>query len=208
MSCEPQHLIFNAPIGNAEQYYMSIPDSLDVMEKLVAYQCNNNQNKINEFYTSLFNVLDKKVPKKNSIFILSAPNAGKNFFFDAFIHYCVNFGQMGNFNRYCAFPLMECVDRRIIIWNEPQMEASASETLKCILGGDTCNAKVKYLNDAVICRTPVIILSNNDLFPKDEAFRSRMYKFDWRPAPFLKNYNKKPHPLSVYHLFKHYIIDK
>lgn len=55
---------------------------------------------------------------------------------------------MGNFNRIRSFPLMECVDRRIILWNEPVMEPSAIETLKMILGGDTTNAKVKYQCDA------------------------------------------------------------
>lgn len=113
---------------------------------------------------------------------------------------------MGNFNRYCGFPLMECVDRRIILWNEPIMEPCATETLKMILGGDTVNAKVKYAPDAVITRTPVIVLSNNDVFPKDEAFRSRMYSYIWKPCNNLKKLSKKPHPLSAYMLLKKYNI--
>lgn len=92
---------------------------------------------------------------------------------------------------------MECVDKRIILWNDPVMEPGAADTLKCILGGDTCNAKIKYQGDAVINRTPVIMLSNNDIFPKDEAFQSRMFKYNWRPAPFLKDYIKKPTPLAI-----------
>lgn len=202
---EPQNLIFNAPMGNVENYYYSPEDSLKICEKLVAFQFRDNKQDILYFYQCLFDVIDRRVPKKNSLFVLSPPNAGKNFFFDACIHYCINFGQMGNFNRYCTFPLMECVDRRIILWNEPVMEASASETLKCILGGDTCNAKVKYQGDAVISRTPVIILSNNDVFPKDQAFRSRMFSFDWRPAPFLKDCTKKPHPLVLHLLYNKYM---
>lgn len=204
MSVEPQYLIFNSPYINTSTYYYSIEESIDILEKLVSYQFFHNEKQIKHFYTCLFDLLDKKVPKKNSMFILSPPNAGKNFFFDCVVHYCINFGQMGNFNRYCTFPLMECVDKRIILWNEPCMEASATETLKCILGGDSCNAKVKYQGDAVIMRTPVIILSNNDIFPKNEAFRSRMYQFNWRPANFLVEYKLKPHPLCIYHLFNKY----
>lgn len=204
--CEPQHLIFNAPMGNSENYYYNINDSIEILEKLIFFQNNNNLNKVLQFLTDLYNVMDKKILKKNSIFILSAPNAGKNFFFDSFIHFCINFGQMGNFNRYCSFPLMECVDRRVILWNEPVMEASAVETLKMILGGDTVNAKVKYQNDAVITRTPVIVLSNNDIFPKDEAFRSRMYSYNWKPCNFLKKCSKKPNPIASYLLLKKYKI--
>ncbi|XP_046466077.1 uncharacterized protein [Neodiprion pinetum] len=204
-SLEPQNLIFNAPMGNVQNYYYSPEESLSICEKLIDFQFRSNRREIQNFYETLFNVVDRKVPKKNSLFVLSPPNSGKNFFFDAFIHFCINFGQMGNFNRYCTFPLMECVDRRIILWNEPVMEASASETLKCILGGDTCNAKVKYLGDAVIGRTPVIILSNNDVFPKDEAFRSRIFQYEWRQASFLKDYKKKPHPMVVSLLYNKYI---
>ncbi|KAL5282366.1 hypothetical protein ACFFRR_005503 [Megaselia abdita] len=140
------------------------------------------------------------------MFILSPPNAGKILFFDTFIHYCMNFGQIGNFNRYCSFPLMECVTRRIILWNEPVLESSATETLNMLFGGDTVSVKVKYLSDAVIQRTPVIVLSNNDVFPNDTAFRSRMFSYKWKPFNLLKNYKKKPNPLSCYFLLKKYNI--
>lgn len=204
-SCEPQNLIFNSPAGRVDEYYMSISESFDILEKLLFFQFDDDIEQVSSFVVNLFNVIDKKVPKKNTIFVLSEPNAGKNFFFDTFIHYCINFGQMGNFNRYCTFPLMECVDKRIILWNEPVMEPSATETLKCILGGDTCNAKVKFQGDAVITRTPVIVLSNNDVFPKDKAFRSRMYSYRWRSCDMLRNINKKPHPLCVYKFYSKYI---
>ena len=63
------------------------------------------------------------------MFIEGTPNSGKNYFFDCIIHYFLNFGQLGNFNKFCNCPFQECVNKRIILWNEPQMEASASETL-------------------------------------------------------------------------------
>lgn len=140
------------------------------------------------------------------MFILSPPNAGKNFFFDAVIHYFLNFGQLGNFNKYNSFPMQECVNKRIILWNEPVLEASAVETLKTIFGGDTANAKVKYQNDAIITRTPVIVLSNNDVFPKDEAFRSRIISYEWRACDDLKKLKKKPWPLAFYTLLEEYKI--
>lgn len=203
-SCEPQNLMFNAPLGNASEYYYSINASVDIMNNLLLFQYEQNAKNVKSFLKELLNVIDKRVPKKNTMFVLSAPNAGKNFFFDAVIHYFINFGQMGNFNRYCNFPMQECVDRRIILWNEPVLEASACETLKMILGGDTVNAKVKYSPDMVVTRTPVIVLSNTDVFPNDQAFRSRMYTHKWKPAKMLKKCDKKPHPLAVYHLFKMY----
>ncbi|KAF5280809.1 hypothetical protein FQA39_LY17956 [Lamprigera yunnana] len=71
-----------------------------------------------------------------------------------------------------SFPLMECVDRIILMWNDPSCEPASFETLKMLFGGDSCNVKLKYESDTIIPRTPIIILSNP--FPRNAAFRSRM----------------------------------
>lgn len=86
---------------------------------------------------------------------------------------------------------MECVNRRIILWNEPHCETSAFETIKMLFGGDTLNVKVKFQDDAIVNRTPCIVLSNNDIFPKDTAFRTRMFSYVWRPCESLKMCKKK-----------------
>lgn len=203
---DPKNLIFNAPFGNIESYYYDLKTSIYVLEELLLFQFHDDKQKVKDFLKMLLNVLDKKILKLNTLFVLSPPNAGKNFFFDAVLHYFLNFGQMGNFNKYTSFPLMECVNRRIILWNEPVCEPSAFETLKTIFGGDTTNVKVKYAGDAIIGRTPIIILSNNDIFPKDAAFRSRMVRYVWRSCDALKNVKKKPWPIAIYHLFKKYNI--
>lgn len=136
--------------------------------------------------------------------VVSPPNAGKNFFFDCIIHSCIHFGQIGNFTKFNRFPLMEMVQKRIVLWNEPNYEPGAEETLKTLFGGDSSPVKVKYQQDTFVQRTPIIVLSNNDIFPKTQAFESRMYRYTWRPAHFLKFLKKKPHPLSAFYLFLRY----
>lgn len=89
-SLDPANLIFNAPLGNIGDYYFTIAESVEILNRLLLYQFADNENKVIKFLWDLFNVLDKKVPKKNTIFILSNPNAGKNFFFDAVLHFAVN----------------------------------------------------------------------------------------------------------------------
>ena len=84
---------------------------------------------------------------------------GKNFFFDIITQPMINVGHIGNFNKYQNFPLQEAIGRRILMWNEPNFESDAEETLKCILGGDPCNVKIKFQNDACLRRTPIIIFS-------------------------------------------------
>ncbi|GBP81268.1 Putative non-capsid protein NS-1 [Eumeta japonica] len=48
---------------------------------------------------------------------------------------------MGNFNKFDKFPLMECVQKRVIMWNEPNFEPGAEEILKTVFGGDVTNVK-------------------------------------------------------------------
>lgn len=64
------------------------------------------------------------------------------------------------------------------------------------------NVKVKHCDDAVLSRTPVIILSNNDVFPKNVAFRTRIIQYNWKPCIELKQFNKKPHPLAFIKLLR------
>lgn len=203
---EPTNLIFNAPLGNVGDYYYSAEESVKRLENLLLYQCEQDKDLVKIFLEDVYNVLDKRLPKKNCLFVLSAPNAGKNWFFDCFIHFFLNFGQIGNFNKHTGFPLQEAVNRRVLLWNEPNAEPSAMDTLKMLLGGDSFNAKVKYENDVVVSRTPVIVLSNNDIFPKDSAFNSRLIRHTWKSAPLLKKYSKKPHPIAAYLLLEKYKI--
>lgn len=154
---EPANLIFNAPLGNIASYYYTVEESVEKMEELLLFQYDNDEEMVHLFLEDLYNVIDKRLAKKNTMFILSEPNGGKNWFFDAVIHFFLNFGQIGNFNRHSSFPLPEAVNKRILLWNEPNAEPAAMDTLKMLLGGDTFNAKVKYENDAVVTRTPVIV---------------------------------------------------
>ncbi|UGV24202.1 MAG: putative nonstructural protein [SAfia-400D ambidensovirus] len=194
-------LYFNCGVRDVNDYYYTTDQSLRIATDLLLFQFNNNLDRVQQFLKDLFNLLDRITPKKNCMFILSPPNAGKNYFFDAVIHFFLNFGQIGNFNRYNNFPLMECVNRRIILWNEPHCETSAFETIKMLFGGDTLNVKVKFQDDAIVNRTPCIVLSNNDIFPKDTAFRTRMYNYVWRSCDALKRCKKKLYPLCIPKLF-------
>lgn len=197
---------YNAFFGNVDSYYYDMEKSVYLLDELLLFQYDNDTSLIINFLRNLYDVCEKVIPKKNAFFVLGQPNAGKNLFFDAVVHSFLNFGQIGNFNKYSNFPLQDCVNRRILIWNEPVMEGSAEETLKLIFGGDTCNVKIKFESDAIVSRTPIIILSNYDCFPKNEAFRTRMFYNKWKTCPALKNVTKKPNPASFYMLLKKYKI--
>lgn len=206
LHCDPLKIFFASEAKH--DYYYNIKTSVRYLEALLNWQYGQDSTVIEEFLQDLYNILDRRLQKTNTMFILGEPNSGKNFFFDAVVQSCVNYGIICNWNRYNSFPLQDCPNRRVLMWNEPNFEDGVTETLKMLFGGDQCPARIKYEGDAVIQRTPIIVLSNNDCFPKNEAFRTRLIKEKWMACPQLKDLTKKPHPLAIYYLLARWDIIK
>lgn len=211
---EKTKIIFNANGSHTmDAYYYDLSDSIDVIERLLDYQLSYDFNysdltpleRKQDFITNLYNVLERKLPKRNTFCIFSPPCAGKNYLFDAILCFYWNVGLIQNFNRNSQFPLMEAVDRRVNFWNEPNYEPAAVETLKMLLGGDPCKCNVKHEKERILMRTPVIVASNNTVF-KEEAFKSRCFFYRWNRADFLSNYDKKPHPMIWRYLVETYVL--
>lgn len=201
------HLFNSSPLFYAylqpfDEVYYTIAESLIIAERLLAFQV--GEGNIRVFLTDVYNILERRIPKCNCLFVLGEPNSGKNFYFDSIIASCIASGQIGNFNRFNNFPLMECVNKRILLWNEPNCEPGAFDTLKMLFGGDSLSVRVKYEADAVVLRTPIIVLSNTNPFPSDNAFNTRMIRYRWHAASFLQEYTKKLHPLTTYCLLQSY----
>lgn len=197
--------IFSAGHSSVDQYYYNIEESVHILHELLRFQFNNDEDIIFLFLSDLFNVLDRLLPKCNSILVYSPPSSGKNFFFDAVIDYFLNKGQLGKANKHNNFAFQDAANRRIILWNEPNYESSNTDLLKMILGGDAYNVNVKNKQDIAVYKTPVILLTNNRIpLMSDSAFVDRIKQYTWKRAPYLKDYNKKPYPVAIYHLFLKY----
>lgn len=209
-------LIFGAPsIDTFFEYYMTLEESIEAIEELLDFQLSNMSefsdlnitDKKKEFITDLWDICEKKVPKKNTFQIISPPSAGKNFFLDAIFAFYWNIGMIRNFNKYESFPLMEAVDKRINCWNEPNFEPNAEDTIKMILGGDPIKAAFKYEGERNIARTPVIVMSNKNVFKINDAFEDRIITYYWDRAEFLRKHRKKIHPMIWPYLVDNYVKD-
>lgn len=188
-------------------YYLDELTSLNIVSELLEYQ---TKGQVKEFLTTLVNILDKRVPKLNSMFVYAPPSAGKNFFFDFVLNFFLIRGQLMNIRKGESFPYMDCVDRRVILFNEPNICESPStmDTLKMLFGGDFCPAAVKFKAPTIIHRTPVFILTNDSmLFRNVPAFADRMIRLEWEPAPFLKHVAGYPHPIVFPKLLEKYNIE-
>nr|QOD39479.1 NS1 [uncultured densovirus] len=201
-TCKP---IFSAGYGNVDNYYYGVEQSVDVLVELLNYQFNHDDEYVLAFITSLFDILERRVPKLNTIYIRSPPSSGKNYFFDCIKDYYINVGKMCRANKTNNFAFQDAEGRRLVMWNEPNYSPEFIEILKELLGGDATNVSVKYKNELPVYRTPVIILTNSSLsIERAPAFKDRMKVYLWQPAPYLADYNKKPHPLATFKLFQRY----
>lgn len=70
--------LFDAPHGNVSQYYMDVSESFAAIVELLEFQMGIE---VPVFVQDLYNLLERRVPKKNCMEVVSPPSAGKNFFF-------------------------------------------------------------------------------------------------------------------------------
>lgn len=193
-------------LARSSQYYYTVAESLEIIEQLLQYQYGAD---IGPFIVRLLEITECILPKRNSIAIVGSPNSGKSWFFDMVSSFYINIGYVGNFNRHNVFPMNDCINKRLLIWNEPNIESSAHDTVKMLTGGDPCAANIKYQSNCVISRTPVIFTSNTEILnSRDSVWNSRIYyEKAWKNAPFLKEHTKKPHPLTYFILCYKYAYD-
>jgi hypothetical protein len=205
--------IYNIVREGTPQFIMSmgygnLEESVDWVQQLLKFQFNDDEEKISTFLCDLVNILDRKLPKRNGLCVVSPPSAGKNFFFDMIIAICLNYGQLGMANRNNTFAFQEAVNKRIIIWNEPNYEPALTDTIKMMMAGDPYTVKVKHSLDGHVARTPTIVLTNDRVpFMMDVAFEDRIFIYQWQSASFLKNIEKKPYPMAFFEILHLYDIN-
>ncbi|QBO56618.1 putative NS1 protein [Tetranychus urticae-associated ambidensovirus] len=186
-------------------HYLSVAESMDAIEKLLLFQY-GDFNGVKDFIITLFNICERKYPKLNSIYVEGPANSGKSWFFYMVAAFYINVGHVKNFVRGQNFPLNDCGNRRILIWNEPSIMPSAYDTVKMLTGGDPCPAAVKYQNDATISKTPVIFTANNKVFNfSDSIWSSRIKYYHWNACDLLRDIDRYPHPLCYEKLVNKYV---
>lgn len=184
-------------INDYNTIYMSLKDSVDALIDLLLFQFHSLSDVIS-FLKTVYDVCNRESGKMNSIFIHGDSNAGKNFYTDCLSSFFLNVGMINNPNKYERFPFMDCVDRRIVVWNEARMDPAFYDDIKQVLAGDCLKVNVKHQAPIDVVRVPVIVLSNSQFLPGNDEFSNRMYRFEWRKCSLLKRFvNAKPLPVAA-----------
>lgn len=85
MSEKCEHLFYVANSGKITDIYYNVEESLSIVEELLLFQFGNSSN-VYKFLNEFYQILEKSIPKKNCLQLISEPNAGKTFFMDSVLH--------------------------------------------------------------------------------------------------------------------------
>lgn len=146
-----------------EEALMTYPDASKIYKYLHDVQ-GWTPEQVFLFGNLCFDVANRRCGKKNTMWISGVSNAGKSRVMDAFItgYFNGNVGLPDNTPK-TSFKWGGCVNKRVILWDEPFAMQEESEVLKLILGGEPANVQVKYQTSTFINPTPVFVTSNKKL---------------------------------------------
>lgn len=204
--------------GISMNYFPDMEDSFNAIDDLLKYQFEDDDERIKTFLQTLVDVIDKQpirasgrvVNKKmNGFAVISPKQAGKTFFFDMIFDLLMSKGKLTNLNRDCRFGFEDACSKRIVEWNEPNYSSDKTDYLKEFLEGKDTLVERKGIKAEYIMRTPCIITANppGPPFLFNTIFAERVYRCTWKQAPFLKEHQYKPYPLTFFKILKKYEIE-
>lgn len=180
--------------------YETRANSLALLKRFLMYQFDHDEIEFSDFLAFLYRLLDRKSGKKNCMVIYGPASSGKTYFVRIIKEALITSGQLLNPSRLSQFPFNNCINKRILVWDEPAYDLSSLEMLKTLFSGDDTIANKKYADFETITRTPIIVTANTYVFPRSDAFECRIEKVRFKRCPMLENL-KYLHPLSIFDLF-------
>lgn len=199
----------------SEQVYMKYDQCLSVKDSytwLLKILIHNNI-AVEDFVFDIFNIVDKRKPKINTLMVIGPPNAGKTLVVESVAKACIFTCNIQRFSKGQNFTFMDAVGTRVCMINEPRFTDEYVETLKNILEGLPCTVEVKFQVGQMLERTPVLITSNHGLGmyiqhgrqTAEAAFDARMIKYTFKPFEELKHCNGHLNP-GVWYMFMNYML--
>lgn len=175
--------------------YYSVDASVCIVHMIM--DCNGIP--MGKFVRDAVDLMDKRRPKVNCLWLHGTTNAGKSYLARSFERLATLFHSVPpGSNR---FMFQDCVNRRLIVLNEPYLDESSIEAVKEVLEGQGCYVPVKQKADQWLRSTPVIITSNTLLWQFNSQARNPLLSrcfpgyMNMRSCSQLAKAKKELHPL-------------
>lgn len=184
----------DAIVSNCKMYLLAPTDIDNVYERIVKKQCDFdcffhiyayvyyqgiNPNK---FLMKLFKVLFMDIDKINCFVIQGPSNTGKT----TFLRELLSFYNWGEIQSSGPFMFQNCINKELLIWEEPLIGHDFVETCKKVFEGMATQVSVKYKPAQTLYRTPVLITTNKDLWhycdSDAEALKNRCFIYHFSKA--------------------------
>lgn len=210
---ENKTLPFRQLIVNLEQStlnttnYLSLDDSYNVVCHLLNQQFQDPL----DFLSNIVKIMDKTMPKVNTMSIVGPAGCGKTYFFETLAQLAWTTGRpVSTFNKHAAFPFDDCLNKRLLLFNELSIAESHIDMLKSVFEGSLTTINCKYERRAILQRTPCIVTTNNNFIldlphEHQDPYNQRIIRYTWTAQPWLKNVHFYPHPLVWKQLFNHVV---
>nr|QTE03847.1 MAG: nonstructural protein [Motacilla cinerea parvoviridae sp.] len=179
------------PAGSLQ--YLNIQDSCALFEKW----CVHNDLKKNDVVDEIFDVLSKRIKKKNTFMLEGPANCGKSYIIRSIVPYYIYWGEVHG-GTGANFQWMGCIDTSLIVMEEPMLTPETIEQAKLVFEGAPTMVNIKCKGPQLLQPTPVLITSNNPIWKwassNREAMEVRMFHHNCKPFPLLKEYTKGINP--------------
>nr|AQR59103.1 nonstructural protein [Chicken parvovirus] len=99
--------------------------------------------------------------KKNALYFHGPANTGKTMMAESICKMVQIYGNVNHNNK--NFPFNDCHNKAVLWWEECSMTDEHVESAKCIMGGSSVRIDKKNQDSVLLCKTPIVITSNNDI---------------------------------------------
>lgn len=193
---------------NKEAIFLPVEESIEWLEKILTY----NHIDIASFVQNVFRVVERRVPKKNTLMFFGPPNAGKTLIANSIGRSTHYFATISDMNGTGSFELQDMLYSRLTIFNEPQITDKSVEVLKNVCEGNDVSIGVKYKSGQSLPRTPIIVTTNvkfcmncNRREVHAAAFRARSFTYDLDTFDELRHCVGDLHPAMWSELVDKYV---
>lgn len=179
---------------------LSQAESIEIMKKWCAFQNLD----FNKFCKDVIQIMDKRIPKINTLYLKGESNSGKSWIIRSMQKLAVHYHQV-SMETGSNFMYGDAVGKRALFMEEPIIAPGGEEKFKLITQGTGTDVPVKHGGDARLDPIPCFITSNHYIWnttPSNKtAYLNRMIFYDnLKSWPYLKDVHQELNPLWLMEL--------